>query len=222
MPIDRIRGSVNLPLTHKGLHEVEEVGRKFQQGGGLQHIMTSDMSRTQATAQALSRHTGGAISTTPALRDMAYGALEGKPSKEAIHTINDHIVNHSDTPLPGRSPQSTSVGESFNQYKNRMLPVIQAAIAHHEANPYGRHAIVLNRRSIKTIEGFLDTGTVHDLNTNPEKVTEFKGDSTKPASVFKMNKVDKDHYKVSEADPSDKGPGIFLVRHGQTAWNGDT
>ena len=221
--IDKIRGSVDLPITPKGLKQAEALGKVIAKKGGLDDITSSDMQRTKATANAIGGCCGVPVRTTPNLRDMAYGALEGKPSSEAIPVINDRIKRQPSKPFAGQSKFSSTPGESFEGYKARLLPEVQAGMKELEANPRLKKGFVVNRRTIKMIDGWVRKGAKPDLSTDYNRVTHF-GDDTEPGSIHRLHKSG-GKWQVKDVDGlkgMDKIPGgIYLVRHGETAWNSD-
>jgi broad specificity phosphatase PhoE len=220
---DRIRGSVNLPLTLHGLLDVQELGKKFAEKGGVDSIAAADLTRTQQTAKALAGETGTPVRTTPNLRDIAYGPLEGQKSSDVIDQINDQIINRPDEKFEGQSEHSSTPGESFNQYKARLLPEVYSEMAELDHNPDSRRVIVVNRRSIKTIEGWIKAGVGQDLKTDDKTITGF-GDDTEPGSVHRLSRDQDGTWKIQDVDglkDFKRIPGgIYFVRHGETAWNG--
>jgi broad specificity phosphatase PhoE len=127
----------------------------------------------------------------------------------------DRIENRPDAPAAkGRGPLSTKDGESFNQFKNRALDATRAALADHE--PGEKTAVVTHYRNIRAIQAWLNAGAKanNDIDVNTMKA---KGDS-EPGDMFYMHPGGKALLKVDKADQ----PGVYLIRHGATAWNEGT
>jgi probable phosphoglycerate mutase len=51
-------------------------------------LVSSDLRRAVQTAQHCARATGLPLTTTPALREQAYGVLEGRPSRELWNVVD--------------------------------------------------------------------------------------------------------------------------------------
>jgi broad specificity phosphatase PhoE len=222
--VDRIRGSVDLPLTPKGLSDVKQLASKIASKGSIHSITSSDLQRTQQTAQAISKASGVPVTTTKNTRDIAYGSLEGKPSKDAIGEINKRITEKPDERFPGKSSYSSEQGESFNQYKNRLLPEIEKKMDALDANKDEKHLMVVNRRSIKTIEGWVKQGAPANHDTDAKTVTSF-GDDTEPGSIHHLSRDKDGKWQLKDVDGL-KGEdklkgGIYFIRHGETEWNGN-
>lgn len=220
MAIDRIRGAADIPLNAQGKQEIAQVGTHFMRMGKLARVYASDKNRTQETARAIA---GGApIITDPALQDMKYGQLEGQPSKEAIPTINNYIQQHSDQALPGVGPFSGQPGESFDGYKHHLLGSMQEIMK--GTGKAESTAAILNRRSIKTIHGWIAAGAQPTHNVDSELATSHD-ERECPGCVFRidnhkgkwtMKQLDMDKEKELRAG------SVYLVRHGATDWNGES
>lgn len=211
-PHDRIRGAADIPMTPAGHAQVAQLGQNFKQNGPLDLVVAADLSRTRDTAHAVSN--GAPVLETHHLRDMDYGIFTGMRSRDAMPVIHKAIEKAPDTPLPG-SP------ESFNQYKDRMTNMLHLAINASKQFPQARIGLVLNRRSIKLAEGWLANGKT-DAVTDMKKVTELSPEF-KPGDVFKITGTDEGKYGVDKVDstkPMD--PGVYLVRHGLTQFNGES
>ena len=214
---DRIRGSVNIPLNQTGRAHAKELGKKFRKYAPLDKVFTSDMSRTQDTAKALGAKE---VVVDNNLRDMAYGKYEGMPSKEAHKEIASYIEDTPDVKIPGKGKRSTSKGESFNKYKARLLPVLSQI---EDGRAGGdRLAVVLNRRSIKTVKGWVAAGSPENLDVDTKIVTSPTGADEKNGSIHKLEKK-KGKWHLKSIDELNKPlpEGTFLIRHGETNWNSE-
>ena len=194
--MDRIRGVADLPLLPKGLQQVHELKTKLPK---IDVAFAPHLQRNQQTAHILSPK----VNTLPDLADMHYGGFEGKPTSEVIHKINDYIKNKPSTPLPGVGVKSGEPGESFDTFRQRFLPALKSVEDYADANPDKNVAAVLNRRAIKMREGWVAKGKPKDYSVDPSVVTEKAGPD--PATGVKTG----------------KHGNLYLVRHGQTAWNAD-
>ena len=212
-PHDRIRGAADIPLTPQGHAQVAELGQHFQRNGPLDIVMTSDLQRTRDTAHAVA---GDApVIITPHLRDMDCGRFTGMKTRDAIVPINKAILHKPDEPVDGAR------GESFNNYKDRLTSVAKLAIEAGNKHPDARIGVVVNRRSIKTLQAWLDNGRTDNKFKMAVAVSDDPG--LKPADVFKITGHKEGDYAVEKADASQPmEPGVYLIRHGLTAWNGES
>ncbi len=218
MAIDRMRGAADVPLSPQGHQQVQELGKRIKALGGLSTVHASEASRTQDTARAISDN----VITNPNLGDMAYGALEGMASADAIPILNRFINNAQYEPLPGIGPSSRRPGESFNEFKQRVLMTMYGIMQ--SQGPHDRIGVVANRRVIKTIEGWLDKKALPTFNVNPDIVTNFTDGDISPGDVYHMYK-NGGMWRMENLDMYSRDkmldPGIYLIRHGVTPWNGE-
>lgn len=212
-----MRGAADVPLNEKGQQQVEELAQHIQARGGLDRVYTSPFARTSATAAAI-HPTPIAIEK---LGDMAYGKYEGHPSAEAIPAVNDYIKNHPNVVLPGTGAASGKPGESFDAYRTRVLGTVQDIMR--ATKPEEKIGIIMNRRTIKTVEGWLARGAKPDLAVDAELATSHKQGESEPGDIWHMQKQ-RGKWKINKIDTNELkpfNPGIYLIRHGLTAWNGD-
>lgn len=186
----------DLPLLPKGVEQAKDLARKLPR---IDVAYAPQLKRNQETAHIISTK----VVTDPHLSDPAYGGYEGQPAAKVIHQLNDHIKNKPSVPLPGVGPRSGLRGESFDAYKNRFLPAVAKVIAHADAHPEHNVAVVLNRRSINTIKGWQAKG------------------SPKTNEVDSNIVVQKAGADLASFERTGKHDNLYLVRHGQTAWNED-
>lgn len=212
-PHDRIRGASDVPMTAQGHQQVAELGQHFAHNGPLDIVISSDMQRTRDTAHAISN--GAPVILTPHLRDMDYGKFTGMATRDAISPINKAIVRTPDAPVDG------ATGESFNHYRTRLEGVAKLAIHASNQYPNARIGMVVNRRSIKTLESWLDNGHTDDKHNIAQAIEADGG--LKPGDIFKLSGHGEGQYKISKADATQPmEPGIYLIRHGMTPWNGES
>ena len=81
-PNDRIRGTVDIPLTPAGHQQVQQLGEHFKKNGPLDIVVAADLSRTRDTAHAVAN--GAPVLETHNLRDMDNGIFSGMRSKDAL------------------------------------------------------------------------------------------------------------------------------------------
>src|SRR5437867_7533448 len=145
---DRIRGQTDLPLTAEGRKVIKDFALKLPV---FDAVFAAPLKRTKETALLLKRK--GEPILDASLMDMSYGQFEGQPTEKVIGQINDYIRNRPSEPMPGVSPQTGNPGESFDAYRKRLLRTMSILSGLARENPDKQYAVILNRRSMKTIEG---------------------------------------------------------------------
>jgi len=211
---ERIRGSSEIPLAPEGREQAIKLA--MRNAGQFHKIYSSSLGRTKDTAAALlAANPNAQIHVTDELHPWRLGGDEGKPVDDVISDMHDRVENRPDTPATkGRGPLSTKDGESFNEFKNRSLDAVRAALADHQ--PGERTALVTHYRNIRAVQAWLNKGAPANNEIDTKTMTQ-KGDSN-PGDMFYMHPGSKTLMKVDRADQ----PGVYLIRHGATAWNEDT
>ena len=110
----RFQGHGDSPLTAIGRNQVTALGRRME-AIQFEHLVSSDLGRTQETAAIIAGFTGHAVELDNRLRERNYGVLEGLTVKE-ITEKHSQVFDRlkSDDPdyiLPG--------GESHRQHYQR-------------------------------------------------------------------------------------------------------
>ena len=217
-----IRGSANMPLDDRGMQTVDHLGERLAAKGGLDSLYSSDTIRTQQTAHAIMRHDPYVQlqDVTPHMQSWGSGSLEG-----AIHTpeITDWkaqlVRDFPDHQIGGMGVQSTRPGESFNDFKGRVLPYVKNLVEQFESDPTQKIGVVTHYSPIRAIEGWLKSGMPDDFSLNPN---DYLRERTQPAGVYKMAPNDQGVWKMKKVNIDNNQqltPGIYLIRHGETAWN---
>jgi broad specificity phosphatase PhoE len=79
--------------------------------------------------------------------------LEGQEiTPDKVDFMNSLVTQHPDFKPQGRGPVSVADGESFNDFKNRVIPVFDRLLRDHIANPQERTAVVTHFRNRKLAE----------------------------------------------------------------------
>jgi len=219
--MERFRGSSDIPLTQDGLEAAHTTAQQLARKGGLDRILTSDLGRTRTTAQILSHYTRAPITqVTPALQPWHLGSLEGQQvTPEKIDLMN-HLIRHEpDLAPPGRGPESTSDGESFNQFSGRVLPLFDQLLKEHVANPSERTGVVTHFRNKKLFEAWVRKGALPDYQIDPEEMTQEGGP---PGSITRVSSDPRVGIQFNDVDlrsPTQLPGGIYIIRHEKTPWN---
>lgn len=218
-PVKRVRGSIDIPLNENGQAQADEVGKAI---GPLDHIIASPLTRSKQTAISLAKYTGAPINLTDKLHPWRLGAFEGAPVKNVEDILQNIVLNHPDAKMPGRSPASTENGESFNDFKGRFLPFMAGLMTQFQKDPQGRVAVVTHLRGVRAMQEWMDGGMKGNLDLDRKNMMTASGKDN-PSSVHKLSydgkKWDMEEQPLEKVGP-DTSPGILMVRHGETAFNG--
>lgn len=126
----KFRGEADIPLIDEGRQDAKEAA-EFLEEQGVQpsFIVTSDKKRAVETAKILSKDFHDSIKPTDQLRAWNLGDFSGKPkNKENVADLQQYI-HDPDTPVPG--------GESLNDFRNRILPILAECFEHATRNGVG-------------------------------------------------------------------------------------
>lgn len=208
---DIIRGSSDIPLSKLGRQQAADLGQRLK--GQVDNIYSSNLGRTKDTAAAILATNPHAKvhAITAALQPWRLGGDEGKPTADILPSMQDRISNNPDAPsTPGGGEKSTMPGESFNEYKSRLLGAMRHIISN--AEPGKTTVVSTHYRPIRTVESWLKTGTPDDSIDTHEMLQ--KGDS-KPGDLFYLHPDKGTLEKVLNAAK----PGVYMARHGATEWN---
>lgn len=215
-----IRGSSDIPLNDTGRHEAVSLGHHIAAKGGLDEIHSSDLSRTQETAQLIAAANNiQPQPPSPGFRSWSMGDLEGQPvTKETDDIVDHHIHAVPDQPLQGQGPASVTPGESFDQFKNRIIGAIQPLIARYAQNPNLRIGVVTHNRDEKTLKGWVKSGARPNGQIDKRELQE-KG--SPPGGICKIAFDPNGQLTMEDVDPAKHkmDGGVYTIRHGSTDWN---
>lgn len=129
----RIQGSLDSPLTARGVAQARAAGARLA-SEGIGALYASDLGRAQQTAREIAAATGLTIRSDERLRERCFGALQGKTWDEIAreHPVDARLLREDPhRPAPG--------GESLAQFRDRVLGALARIVA--EAGT-GRVAVV--------------------------------------------------------------------------------
>lgn len=220
---ERFRGSSELPLTPEGLMKAHSLAQKIAAKGGLDRIMTSNLGRTIQTAKILSHYTHAPITYVgEGLRDWAYGGLEGQPvTQDNIDFLHHLVAYEPDIKLPGRGPLSTVDGESFNDFRTRVLPFVQKVLGESRGRPQEKTGLVTHQRVIKLINAWMRNGMQDDHSVDAGEMT-LNTTGRPPGSLERLHVDQFAGPQMSSVDMDNPGHltgGLYLIRHEATPWN---
>lgn len=122
----RIQGHVDIALNDTGVAQAQALAASMQ-GEPISAVYSSDLSRAQATAQAVAEHNGLPLHTEPALRERHYGAFEGLTYAD-IETQWPEQAEAWRRRDPAFAPNG---GESLLDLVARVRPALEAIAARH-------------------------------------------------------------------------------------------
>lgn len=217
-----VRGTTNLPLEPEGAKQADELGKNLLRlgWGPVDPIYASALDRTVRTARLIAAHTKSSVTPTKALHPWHLGALEGTPVKDALPLMNYYMEKRPDTPVPGKSPASTEPGEAFNDFRWRALPFLREVMRHWDGKQ--RIGLVTHFRFLKLTKGWLEAGMPWNFDVD---IPEMKKIDNEPGSVHWLHPSlsAKSGWAIDDIKPAEENKqlpaGIYLIRHGRTAWN---
>ncbi|WP_314411963.1 2,3-diphosphoglycerate-dependent phosphoglycerate mutase GpmB [Pantoea septica] len=120
----RIQGQSDSPLTEKGEQQAHQVGERVKHLG-ITHVITSDLGRTQRTAEIIADACGCTVTLEPRLRELNMGVLEKRPLDGLTEEEERWRSALVDGTVDGRIPQ----GESMAEMAARMHEALNACLA---------------------------------------------------------------------------------------------
>lgn len=207
---DIVRGSIDVPLNDEGMKEAKKLGEDT--ANQFDRIVSSDMMRAMQTAGEVAKTNpmAGSIMSTPDLQSWRMGGLEGRPLSEVEGELHRRIKEAPEEPMPPAGERSTHPGESFNQFRDRILNFVKK-----EAKNYPEGSRIFyqtHQRPLHLIEAWLKAGAKPDNSIDTEFMT--KPGHEYPGSLYFLHPKG-DLKEVSHAAEA----GMYFARHGATALN---
>ena len=115
-------GQVDVPLNKRGLEQAETAAT-FLKSEKIDLIVSSDLSRSRETAEAIARTTGAKIIFEKDLRERHFGAAQGISKEERDRLYGELIYSYEGKP-PG--------GESFSEMEARTVKAIKKYADEHK------------------------------------------------------------------------------------------
>lgn len=109
-------GTGNQPLTEEGKEKAKELGEDAK-NEGVETVITSDAKRSEQTGKEVAKIAGADVQINKKLSPWDIGEFDGMDSKE-FDKLEKHFVEHPDE----KEFDGKKLGESFNEYKDRILP----------------------------------------------------------------------------------------------------
>jgi broad specificity phosphatase PhoE len=218
------RGSSDaMPLSREGLRQAAEAGEKLAKKGGADSITADTSVRGQQTAREIAARDPkqSAVQTDPNLGAWAQGNLEGQPKDLVRHHIQNLIRNNPGHVIPGQGAMTDRHGESFDQFKSRVLRAILGKM--HELSQDPTRVILLTGHSSSgnLIKAWIAAGAHDDFRINKKVLN---GPPDKPGTVHRIFPDKDGNWEMKPVNLDAPGPllpGIYEVRHGMTPQNED-
>jgi broad specificity phosphatase PhoE len=221
------RGSSSIPLIDQGREQIKALGHRLAARGKdqIKAIHAPNLPRTVETAQILARITGAPIKEeSPDWQTQRMGWMEGMPSDEIRGEKTRLRRDAPDEVPPGMGPFSTEPGESTNQFLHRRLAkmdkLMQAYRKAYAKDPDLIWIVINHYSGIKADEAWLKKGMPKDYSVDVDEFMRHDGDPGEVHRLYLCSHGDW-HLQTSYDVPKEGklAPGIYVIRHGLTAWN---
>jgi probable phosphoglycerate mutase len=149
----RMQGSVDVPLNDTGRGQAQAAASALAHRP-IGAVISSDLSRARETAEAIAGPQGLEVITDPALRERAFGVVEGRLYEEAKAEYGDRW----DVLLHGNEDHFDG-GESTHQHYVRVAAFMDALLA---APPAAEIALVSHAGTVRRTRAFLRGGCAEE------------------------------------------------------------
>lgn len=149
----RVQGQSDIPLDEVGIGQAASAAARLATLDPAR-IVSSDLSRASATAQALADLTGVAVETDERLREMAFGLREGLTSQEAWRSHPEEMrawLTGDDMRMPG--------GETYREAGARFAEVLQEVAADMDK---GRPVVIVAHGAVLRVGACTFVGIAQD------------------------------------------------------------
>jgi broad specificity phosphatase PhoE len=228
------RGGSSIPLIDQGRRQIAARGRQLKKALGAHRakIIAPDLSRTIETAEILHRETRQPITEiSPDWMTQRMGWMEGLPSDDIRQEkIRLRSKARNEVP-PGMGPFSTAPGESTNTFLDRWLGKFRPLLRSFKKDPHQIIILVNHYSGIKAVqagfakakkEGKLSEGILPDLSIDQAEFLRHDGAPGDIHRVYLCSHGDfhiDDIFDLGKVKPGEMPWGIYIMRHGLTAWN---
>lgn len=171
--VDRIRGWKDVPLSDDGKAEAKRVAEQVAKDPP-DVLLSSDLCRAEATAAEIAKACGIKLEkATKDFRPWNVGEFAGQKAKKAVPILARYAAEMPDKSLPG--------GESFDEFRNRLLKGIAKALHSHD----GVVAIVTHHRVERLLKAWAKNGFAKDGAIDEAEFSK-KGEPTGHCEVLKI------------------------------------
>ena len=180
---DRVQGWLKVPIDAQGRKEAQLLG-EYLKSENIDELYSSDIVRSKQTEQIIGRVTGLKPHVSPKFRPWNLGSFAGHSSEHVIPQLKPFITEKPNAHVDG--------GESFNTFKDRFIPALEALIKKAEGGE--RIALVTHSRNVELIQGWLG-GKGYRTEIDPREIS---ADRIQPATVFKIERARTGRFTIKE------------------------
>ena len=171
--LNAIRAWNDVPLSTEGEKEIADV-YKHPLAKELDTIVTSNLMRAKQTAEALSHGTIPIERETSGLRPWDVWQFTGEKEPDIREQLNKYVTEYPDKKIPA--------GESFNEFKTRVLDEVNRIAADHPNENVG---IIGHYRTQQLLKAWNAAGRHSDYSID---IPTFLEKGEEPGSVLKISK----------------------------------
>jgi broad specificity phosphatase PhoE len=140
------RGPMNPPLNEHGIEQAEEL-HDFFKNKVIGAVFSSDKDRAVETTRIVLRGKNIPITLMADLEALNVGALGGKKRTPESFKMIEYYQEHPDVPFPpGPDDDPTKNGESLNQFRRRVRPIL--LFAFQKGRETGKPSLISGHSSI--------------------------------------------------------------------------
>lgn len=151
---EKVVGWLDPHLNQVGVEQAENLANKLRDIK-INTILSSDLARTQQTADIINQHHDKPIIVVPSLRPWNVGTYQGKYKDDMQNFLNFYAINSALVPKGG---------ESFDAFKQRTLAPIQQIITMNDRGDTNAYLISTHNNNIAIINAWKMSGFPTDLN----------------------------------------------------------
>jgi hypothetical protein len=152
------------------------------------------------------------------LESRALGQLEGEHKTPEVKAfLRSTIRNLPNYKIPGQGAMSNRPGESFSEFKQRVITALRGLMQRLATSPQSRIVVPTSSQVIRLAKAWCDAGCPDDFSVNIDTMS--KDDEGKPGEIERLFPEPSGQWGVTPFAPQSSkefGPGIYLMRHGET------
>lgn len=208
------RGTVDLPLSDRGIHQAELTARRLA-GVSLAAIYSSPLQRAARTAETIAAPHGQEPKLIPDLSSMDYGDWAGQTHIDLVRRWPHLYRQWRANPFSVRAP----AGESLADLRNRAFAALRQILSSHQDGAtiaLVSHSAV-TRTLVCTLTGMPDSAWLRFRQDLCNLCCFDYDPESEQFSLVALN--DTCHLHPGLPSDSDGSTRLILIRHGQTSWN---
>jgi broad specificity phosphatase PhoE len=140
--IEVFRGRIDIELDETGLKQAELLAGYLSQRK-LEAVYSSPLKRAVQTAEAVARHHGLAVETTPGLNDIDFGEWQGL----SVQEVRTRFSELFDTWVSNPQWVNLPSGESLDDVRQRALTLVNEGVEKHE----GKVIVLVSHRVVNKV-----------------------------------------------------------------------